>query len=54
MKKKIKIIIIVFLLLMSFSVTTIKAKKLPLFGIVITIDPGHGGVGLIQKLMVLL
>ena len=43
LKVKIKNIIIILLLLLISSVNTATAKKLPLTGKVITIDPGHGG-----------
>ena len=43
LKVKIKNMIIVILLLVISSINTATAKKLPLTGKIITIDPGHGG-----------
>lgn len=41
--KKYKSLIIIFCLLIIFSIQTIKAEELPLFGVIITVDAGHGG-----------
>lgn len=41
--KKYKSLIIIFCLLITFSIQTIKAEELPLFGVIITVDAGHGG-----------
>jgi len=41
--KKYKSLIIILCLLLIFSIQTIKAEELPLFGVIITVDAGHGG-----------
>lgn len=41
--KKYKITIIILLLTTIFSIQTINANNLPLLGMIITVDPGHGG-----------
>ncbi len=41
--KKYKTMIIVLLLITIFSIQTINANNLPLLGVVITVDAGHGG-----------
>lgn len=43
LKRKIKSIIIITIIVLLSSLDLISAKTLPLLGIVITIDPGHGG-----------
>lgn len=43
LKRKIKTIIIITIIVLLSSLDLISAKNLPLLGIVITIDPGHGG-----------
>ena len=43
LKRKIKTIIIITIIVLLSSLDLISAKTLPLLGIVITIDPGHGG-----------
>lgn len=43
MKRKYQTLIICIILLLILSLQGIQAKSLPLFGIVITIDAGHGG-----------
>lgn len=43
LKRKIKSIIIITIIILLSSLDLISAKTLPLLGIVITIDPGHGG-----------
>lgn len=40
--KKYKITIIILLLTTIFSIQTINANNLPLLGMIITVDPGHG------------
>ena len=42
LKRKIKSIIIITIIVLLSSLDLISAKTLPLLGIVITIDPGHG------------
>ena len=41
--KKYKTMIIILLLTILFSIQTINANTLPLLGVIITVDPGHGG-----------
>ena len=41
--KKYKSLIVIFCILIVFSIQTIKAEELPLFGVIITVDAGHGG-----------
>lgn len=41
--KKYKSLIVIFCILIVFSIQTIKAEGLPLFGVIITVDAGHGG-----------
>lgn len=43
LKRKIKSIIIITIIVLLSSLDLISAKTLPLLGVVITIDPGHGG-----------
>lgn len=43
LKRKIKSIIIITIIVLLSSIDLISAKTLPLLGVVITIDPGHGG-----------
>lgn len=43
LRKKYKSLIIIFCTLIIFSIQTIKAEELPLFGVIITVDAGHGG-----------
>lgn len=45
LKRKYYSIIIIILMLSIFSIQFISAKNLPLIGVIITIDPGHGGNG---------
>ncbi len=48
-KEKYRIILLVLLILTIFSINMVEAHKnmnnLPLLHKVITIDPGHGGIG---------
>ena len=43
LKRKYYTLIITILILLLLSIQMISAKTLPLMGIIITIDPGHGG-----------
>lgn len=43
LKHKLKSIIIITIIILLSSIDLIAAQQLPLLGIVITIDPGHGG-----------
>lgn len=43
LKNKLKSIIIITIIVLLSSIELISASQLPLLGIVITIDPGHGG-----------
>lgn len=43
LKSKLKAVVIITLTILLLSIELISAQQLPLFGIVITIDPGHGG-----------
>lgn len=52
---KYKTLMLIFILLLIIIINVVSAKEYkPLKGHIITIDPGHGGIGIIQKLMVLL
>ena len=44
MKKKIRFLFIFIICLISLGYINIKANKLPLFGKIIYLDPGHGGL----------
>ena len=54
LSRKYKSLLLILLILSLFIIQMVDAKKNNLKSITITIDPGHGGVGLIQKLMVML
>lgn len=43
MLKKYKTLLLIVFIILLFSIQLIKAATLPLYGIIITIDPGHGG-----------
>ena len=49
LKNKIRSIVIITLILLILSAQVISAKTLSLSGITITVDAGHGGIGLIQN-----
>ena len=49
LKYKLKSIIIITLTILLLSIDLISAQRLPLLGVIVTIDPGHGGIGLIQN-----
>lgn len=43
LKHKLKAIIIITLTILLLSIDLISAQQLPLLGVIITVDPGHGG-----------
>ena len=43
LKYKLKAIIIITLTILLLSIDLISAQRLPLLGVIVTVDPGHGG-----------
>lgn len=43
LKHKLKAIIIITLTILLLSIDLISAQRLPLLGVIVTVDPGHGG-----------